>query len=48
LGASWKTAREQDIPRLNAELTKGGQAAVDPGAASPTQPEGSGDGDDEP
>jgi len=48
LQGNWKAIREQDLPRLNEELKKNGQAAIDPAATSSSQPESSGDGDDEP
>jgi hypothetical protein len=48
LVARWTKIREQDIPALNAELSKAGQAPVDPNKQPDGTPSTDADGDDEP
>ena len=48
LFAAWKTLQEQDIAKLNADLTKAGQARIDPAKPPADTPEADDDGDDEP
>jgi photosystem II stability/assembly factor-like uncharacterized protein len=48
LVACWTKIREQDIPALNAELSKAGQAPVDPNKQPDGTPSTDADGDDEP
>ncbi len=48
LVARWTKIRQQDIPALNAELSKAGQAPVDPNKQPEGAPSAEADGDDEP
>jgi hypothetical protein len=48
LSARWTKIREQDIPTLNAELSKAGLAPVDASKSSETTPSAEAEGDDEP
>ncbi len=48
LQRKWNAVRERDLPRLNEELRKNGQAAIDPIAAPSSPIESAGEGDDEP
>ncbi len=48
LVARWTKIRQQDIPALNAELSKAGQAPVDPNQHPEGAPSAEADGDDEP
>jgi len=48
LVARWTKIRQQDIPALNAELSKAGQAPVDPNQQPEGAPSAEADGDDEP
>ena len=48
LQTQWTAIRNQDIPRLNTELAKSGQATVNPDQPATTLPASTGEGDDEP
>jgi hypothetical protein len=48
LVAKWTKVRQQDIPALNAELTKAGLAPIDPNKSPDAAPSSNADGDDEP
>jgi photosystem II stability/assembly factor-like uncharacterized protein len=48
LKTQWASIRNQDIPRLNEQLVKAGQAEVDPDQPASTLPSSTGEGNDEP
>jgi hypothetical protein len=48
LFAAWKTVQQQDIAKINADLTQAGQARIDPAKPPAATPEADDDGDDEP
>jgi photosystem II stability/assembly factor-like uncharacterized protein len=48
LFTAWKKIKDDDIAKLNLDLTKSGQPALDPAKPPATAPESDDDGDDEP
>jgi photosystem II stability/assembly factor-like uncharacterized protein len=48
LESQWAAIRNQDIPRLNAELAKAGKKPINPDKPGSTPPNGDGEGDDGP